>query len=383
MRAAWVFMLVMAGPGIAHAQSDARVAPGTWPWQPNAGYAPGIGFWVGDPRGVASLRAAVQPRFFCETGASGEADPCAADGFLLRRARVRLGAVLAEPSVELALQADLADEEQPLEEAYALVRPWQEVRIAAGLQRVPLLREGLYAEELLALAEVSPLAARVQPGQDLGLLLGLRIGRLDATIGVWNGAPRLFENDDVELLYAARMALDVIGQSPVAPVAGDSSLIARAVPGSPIQSDAAYVSLGIGGLYEGGIGDEGGNARVQVVVGDLAVRYAALSVDVAASLRETDRGAFERPADIERELGATAQVAWAFASPRIVPAARFTWGKDRQAAGAAQDRWQLGLGASWRLGAADLVTVLVEWDLEHTTGQDDVHRGLAELRLVL
>lgn len=362
-------------------------APSVVRAQPSGGFAPGVGFWVGDARGVATLRTALQPRFACESTLDGD-NPCEPNGFLLRRARVRLGAVLAEPSAELALQADLADEDQPLEEAYALVRPWAAVRVAAGLMRVPLLREGLYSEELLPLAELSPLADRVQPGRDLGLSFGLRVGRLDATIGAWNGAPRVFENDNVDLLYAARMAIDLVGESPVAPVAGDPSPIARGVPGGPNDASKLYVSLGVGGLYdlprstEDGAGDAA-NARVQVVASDLAVRLSAASLDLAGALRETDRGALEQPTDIERELAATATLAWAFTAPRIVPAARVSWRQDHPVAGEAQDRWQLALGASWRFGAPDLVTLLVEYDLEHVEGAEDVHRGLAELRLVL
>lgn len=355
--------------------------------QPNGGFTPGVGFWVGDARGVAFLRTALQPRFECATTLEGD-NPCEPNGFLLRRARVRLGAVIAEPSAELALQADLSDPDQPLEEAYALVRPWAAVRIAAGLLRVPLLREGLYSEELVPLGEVSPLTARVQPGRDLGLLIGLKVGRLDATIGAWNGAPRLFENDNVDLLYAARMAIDLVGVAPVAGVAGDPSHVARAVPGAAERADELHLSLGVAGLYdlprstEDGAGDPA-NARVQVVVADLAVRFAAASLDLAAALRETDRGALVQPTDVERELSGTATLAWAFTSPRIVPAARFTWGQDRPASGDDQKRWQLAVGASWRFGVPDLATVLLEYDLEHVEGQDDVHRGLAELRLVL
>jgi hypothetical protein len=209
----------------------------------NGGYTPGVGFWVGDARGVALLRTALQPRYECESTLQGD-DPCSANGFLLRRARVRLGAVIAEPSAELALQADLADPDQPLEEAYALVRPWAAVRVAAGLLRVPLLREGLYAEELVPLGELSPLTERVQPGRDIGLLLGVRVGRLDATIGAWNGAPRAFENDNIDLLYAARMTIDLVGTSPVPAYAGDPSLVARAVPGAAERAEKLHVSLG-------------------------------------------------------------------------------------------------------------------------------------------
>lgn len=369
-----VVALVAAAPRLARAQQ-------------NAGYTPGVGFWVGDARGVAMLRTALQPRFECASTLEGD-NPCEPNGFLLRRARVRLGAVLAEPSAELVLQADLADQDQPLEEAYALVRPWADVRVAAGLLRVPLLREGLYSEELVPLGELSPLTARVQPGRDLGISFGIRVGRLDATIGAWNGAPRLFANDNVDLLYAARMAIDLVGQSPVAAVAGDPSLVARAVPGAAERADELHVSLGVGGLYdlprstEDGAGDPA-NARVQVVVSDLAVRFAAAGLDLAGALRETDRGALEQPTDVERELLGTATLTWAFMEPRIVPAARFTWGRDRPVTGESQDRWQLAVGASWRFGTPDLATVLVEWDLEHVEGQDDVHRGLAELRLVL
>jgi len=57
--------------------------------------------------------------------------------------------------------------------------------------------------------------------------------------------------------------------------------------------------------------------------------------------------------------------------------------QDRSAAGEKMPRWQLAAGASWRLGAPDMVTMLLEYDLEHEDGQDDVHRALAELRLVL
>lgn len=352
-----------------------------------AGFSPGFGFWVGDARGIATLRTAMQARFSCDSTLTGD-DPCDATGFLLRRARVRLGAVLAEPSAELALQADLADQDQPLEEAYALVRPWSAVRIAAGLLRVPVLREGLYAEELVPLAELSPLADRMQPGRDLGLLFGVRVGRLDATIGAWNGAPRLFENDNIDLLYAARMSIDLVGGSPAPVVAGDPSPVARAVPGAVATSRDLYASLGVGGLYdlprstEDGAGDPA-NARVQAVVADLALRFREASLDLAGALRETDRGALEEPTDLERELAATATFAWAFVSPRIVPAARFTWMQERPVSGPTERRWQLAAGASWRFGAPDLVTVVVEYDLEHAEGQDDVHRGLAELRLVL
>jgi hypothetical protein len=100
-------------------------------------------------------------------------------------------------------------------------------------------------------------------------------------------------------------------------------------------------------------------------------------------LREEDRGALEEPTDVERTLGASATVAWAFGAPRIVPALRWTVLQDHPVLGDSVVGWELGAAFSWRFGAQDLVTVLGEYDLAHREGEEALHRGLAELRIVL
>lgn len=336
----------------------------------SGGFAPGYGFWVGDQRGVATLRTSLQPRYACELDLDGDA-PCRPNGFVLRRARVRLGALIPDPSIELALQADLADLDQPLEEAWAIFRPWREARIAAGRMRIPFTREGLYAEERLASAELSPLTVRLQPPRDLGLAVGARVGPVDVSMGAWNGTPEAFSNDNVDLLYAARLELDLVG-SAVGPV------------GQAASDDRLHVGIGAGALYDLPRGQDDGagapaNERVAAGVADVALRLGGAGLDLSAGWRETDRGALEEPEDVAREIGASAALAYFVEPLRLVPAARFSVLRDEPAEGEATDSWELTAGVSARAGAADLLGFLLEYSLD----SEETHSALAELRLVL
>jgi len=112
-------------------------------------------------------------------------DSLRADETEVRRARVGLEARWER--LELELEADLADAEEHLKDAWLGWRLGRGLRLRAGRMKVPVSHEWLTGSKRLDFVERSLPVSAIAPGRDWGVLALARLGRLDAQAGVFAG----------------------------------------------------------------------------------------------------------------------------------------------------------------------------------------------------
>lgn len=112
-------------------------------------------------------------------------DSLRADEAEVRRARVGLTARWQR--LDLELEAELADAEEPLKDAWLGWRFGHGLRLRAGRLKLPFSREWLVGSKRLDFAERSLPVSALAPGRDWGAEALARLGRVEAQAGLFAG----------------------------------------------------------------------------------------------------------------------------------------------------------------------------------------------------
>ena len=242
-------------------------------------------------------------------------------GFKFRRVRIGLNGTQGEIDyvVTIGVESnydalDPASEAVSLEDAVVVVRPSESWAVSAGLQKVPVGREQLVSSTRLVLAERAVLSAWLVPGHDVGVMGKWEKGPGRVRLGVYNGNGSILGDDNLGMLFAARVELATGGDSKWPDVYRtwgrvDDTAVGVAIDGYDNMDLATH--------------DFGGGIDAMFRTGVLAVLLEARSERLVPA--DTSVDVPEVPATTTR-VGALAQVGLTFGAWE--PAVRGSWFDD-------------------------------------------------------
>lgn len=145
------------------------------------------------------------------------------DGFQLARARLDADAATRAGNLDLSarIEGDLSPAFRLLDAYANISRSWKDahsqVALQAGQMRVPISRQQLLPETMLAFVDKAQLVSLV-PERDLGVQLALSFaGLLRLTGGVFNGeGPNQVDNTNQRYLWAGRVELSPLSNATLA-----------------------------------------------------------------------------------------------------------------------------------------------------------------------
>lgn len=220
----------------------------------SAEWGRGLTFHSDDDLFSLQIRGRLQAQAFVESDARSSdpmvtaLDPASID-FLIRRARFTFRGHFADPSLEYYVQLGLAPRDMepdlliPLRDAQIAWTGLRDLSIRAGLMKVPFSRERVISSGNLQLVDRSIVNAELSLDRDNGIqlysndLFGLG-GYLGYQLGVFGGDGRLRVNNDLGLLWVARVQVQPFGQF-------DDQLIEADLT----RSSRPRLSIGLGFAY--------------------------------------------------------------------------------------------------------------------------------------
>jgi len=141
-------------------------------------------------------------------------------GFKFRRVRIGLNGTQNAIDYVVTIGTETrydaledASESVALEDALVVVHPHESTVITIGLQKVPVGREQLVSSTRLVLAERAVLSAWLVPGHDVGVMGKWEMGGARVRLGVYNGNGSILGDDNLGMLFAARVELASGGDS--------------------------------------------------------------------------------------------------------------------------------------------------------------------------
>jgi hypothetical protein len=340
-------------------------------------------------------------------------------GFSLRRARLAVDGHVHSPRLGYRLMAEYAGTNVRLLDYFIEGQLPHGGYLRGGQFKVPFAREFMGAESASSFVELPVATDELRYDRDLGVLAGwVGVGgRLDVSVGIFNGAGRnVSKNDNLDPLLVARVQATLLGQ-PWKPEEGD-------LPGT---HDPALV-MGVSGTFENapvpsvvGYGDavlsenasdpalrldtdvdgdgRRDNVRVSMVGVDLAFRVRGLGVEAELYGRAEDWGAIASGQtnglgfDPTRHYaGGFAQASYFVLPGRLQVGARYSstgvsplllGGRTRDAAPEDDRRREItGLVSCYHLGHGLEATLMYSFlDWANRGGNDKA--GLGEHRVIL
>ncbi len=187
----------------------------------SAEWGQGLLFHSDDDLFSMQIRGRMQIQGFVESGVSST-DPASAD-FMIRRARLVFRGHLLDAHLEYYVQLGMAPRDMepdllvPVRDAQIAWTGLRDLSIRAGVMKVPFSRERVISSSSLQLVDRSIVNAELSVDRDNGIqlysndLFGLG-GYLGYQIGVFGGDGRLRVNNDLGLLYVARVQVQPFGR---------------------------------------------------------------------------------------------------------------------------------------------------------------------------
>ncbi|GAB4202779.1 MAG: porin [Sandaracinaceae bacterium] len=187
----------------------------------SAEWGRGLTFHSDDDLFSLQIRGRLQAQAFVESAVS-TSDPASVD-FMIRRARLTFRGHFLDPSIEYYVQLGLAPRDMepdlliPLRDAQIAWTGLRDLSIRAGVMKVPFSRERVISSGNLQLVDRSIVNAELSLDRDNGIqlysndLFGLG-GYLGYQLGVFGGDGRLRANNDLGLLYVARVQVQPFGR---------------------------------------------------------------------------------------------------------------------------------------------------------------------------
>lgn len=181
----------------------------------------GVTFHSDDDLFSLQIRGRVQLQAFVESAVS-DADPARAD-FMVRRARLAFRGHFLTADLEYYFQLGLAPRDMepdlliPIRDASIAWTGLRDLSLRAGVMKVPFSRERVISSSALQLVDRSIVNAELALDRDNGLqlysndLFGLG-GYLGYQLGIFGGDGRLRVNEDLGLLYVARVQVQPLGR---------------------------------------------------------------------------------------------------------------------------------------------------------------------------
>ncbi len=186
-----------------------------------AAWGRGLTFHSDDDRFSLQIRGRLQAQAIVESGVS--ASDAASVDFLIRRARLVFRGHLLDASVEYYFQLGLAPRDMepdlliPVRDAQLAWTGLRDMNVRVGVMKVPFSRERVISSSSLQLVDRSIVNAELALDRDNGVqlysndLFGLG-GYLGYQVGIFGGDGRLRVNNDLGLLYVARVQLQPFGR---------------------------------------------------------------------------------------------------------------------------------------------------------------------------
>ena len=258
----------------------------------------GLTFHSDDDRFSLQIRGRLQAQAFVESGVS-DGDPASVD-FLVRRARLVFRGHLLDANLEYYVQLGLAPRDMepdlliPVRDAQIAWTGLRDMNVRVGVMKVPFSRERVISSSSLQLVDRSIVNAELAVDRDNGVqlysndLFGLG-GYLGYQLGVFGGDGRLRVNNDLGLLYVARVQVQPFGRF-------DDSYIESDLT----REERLRLSIGVGFAY-----NEDTNRRRRTTTdfyqlarfsyfhgeADLILKYAGFSLQAELLLRQVDGAA--------------------------------------------------------------------------------------------
>jgi len=187
----------------------------------SAEWGRGLLFHSDDDLFSMQIRGRMQIQGFVESGVSSS-DPASAD-FMIRRGRLLFRGHLLDANLEYYVQLGMAPRDMdpdPLIPVPVAQLAWTGLRdlsIRAGVMKIPFSRERVISSSALQLVDRSIVNAELAVDRDNGIqlysndLFGLG-GYLGYQLGIFGGDGRLRVNNDLGLLYVARVQVQPFGR---------------------------------------------------------------------------------------------------------------------------------------------------------------------------
>lgn len=218
--------LVLATLGHAHAQVATEPSALAQPLAEDltppvaAAWGSGLTFHSDDDLFSMQIRGRAQLQAFVESGVS-PTDSASVD-FIPRRLRLALRGHLLDAHLEYYVQFGFAPRDMepdlliPLRDAQIAWTAIRDLNIRVGVMKVPFTRQRMLSSSSLQFVDRSIVNAELSLDRDNGIqvystdLFGLG-GILGYQLGVFGGDGRLRANDDLGLLWAARIQVQPLG----------------------------------------------------------------------------------------------------------------------------------------------------------------------------
>lgn len=271
----------------------------------SAEWGQGLVFHSDDDLFSMQIRGRMQIQGFVESGVSSS-DPASAD-FMIRRARLVFRGHLLDAHLEYYVQLGLAPRDMepdlliPVRDAQIAWTGLRDLSIRAGVMKVPFSRERVISSSSLQLVDRSIVNAELALDRDNGLqlysndLFGLG-GYLGYQLGVFGGDGRLRVNNDLGLLYVARIQVQPFGRFEDGYSEADLT-----------REERLRVSLGGGFAYNEDTNRrrrtttdfyQGARFNYMHAEGDLILKYAGFSLQSEVLWRQVDG-----PAQVTTTIG--------------------------------------------------------------------------------
>jgi hypothetical protein len=181
----------------------------------------GLTFHSDDDLFSMQIRGRVQLQAFVESGVSAS-DPASVD-FMIRRARLVFRGHFLSANLEYYVQLGMAPRDMepdllvPVRDANIAWTGLRDLSLRVGVMKVPFSRERVISSSALQLVDRSIVNAELSLDRDNGIqlysndLFGLG-GYLGYQLGVFGGDGRLRVNNDLGLLYVARVQVQPFGR---------------------------------------------------------------------------------------------------------------------------------------------------------------------------
>ncbi|MFN7696913.1 MAG: porin [Deltaproteobacteria bacterium] len=186
-----------------------------------AAWGRGLTFHADDDRFSLQIRGRIQLQGFVESGVSAS-DPASVD-FMIRRARLVFRGHLLSADLEYYVQLGLAPRDMepdllvPVRDANIAWTAIRDLNLRVGVMKTPWNRERVISSSALQLVDRSIVNAELSLDRDNGVqiysndLFGLG-GYLGYQLGVFGGDGRLRVNNDLGLLWVARLQVQPFGR---------------------------------------------------------------------------------------------------------------------------------------------------------------------------
>lgn len=186
-----------------------------------ADWGRGLTFHSDDDRFSLQVRGRIQLQGFVESGVSAS-DPASVD-FMIRRARLVFRGHLLSADLEYYVQLGLAPRDMepdllvPVRDANIAWTAIRDLNLRVGVMKTPWNRERVISSSALQLVDRSIVNAELSLDRDNGVqiysndLFGLG-GYLGYQLGVFGGDGRLRVNNDLGLLWVARLQVQPFGR---------------------------------------------------------------------------------------------------------------------------------------------------------------------------